>query len=91
MLRRISPKNMEELRALPVGLRGRMRVELEVRVAIPLRKGQGKVNQIKVEGKYEKEKEAIVHHGIGSPKLKTWNHDFFLRDWQKNIRSRKEK
>ena len=52
-------------------------------MAIPLQKGRGKVNQIKVEGKCEKEKEVSVHHEIGSPKWKTWNHDDFLGDWQK--------
>jgi len=63
---------------------GQIRVELEVRMAISLQKDRGKVNQIKVKGKYEKEKEVIVHHEIGSPKWKTWNHDDFLQDWQEN-------
>jgi hypothetical protein len=49
----------------------------------PLQKVQGKMNQIKVEGEREKEKEVIVHE-IGSPKWRMWNHDDFSRDWQKN-------
>ena len=52
-------------------------------MAISLQKIQGKVNQIKVEGECEKEKEVIVHHEIGSLKWKTWNHDDFSQDWQK--------
>ena len=49
-------------------------------MAIPLQKGQGKVKQIKVEREWEKEEEVIVHHEIGSPKWKTWNHNDFSRD-----------
>ena len=62
---------------------GRIGLELEVKMAIPLQKVQGKVNQIKVEGECEKEKEVIVHHEIDSLKWKTWNHDVSSRDWQK--------
>ena len=46
-------------------------------MAIPLRKGQGKVKEIKVEGEWEKEKEVTVRHEIVSPKWKTWGHDNF--------------
>jgi len=52
-------------------------------MAASLQKGREKVNQIKVEGKCEKDKKVIVRHEIGSPKWKTWNHDNFLRHWQK--------
>ena len=47
-------------------------------------KGQGKgnVKKIKVEG--DKEKEVIVRHEIVSSKWKTWNHDNFSHDWDKN-------
>jgi len=37
-----------------------------------------------VEGGREKEKEVIVRHEIVSSKWKTWNHDNFSRDWNKN-------
>ena len=49
-------------------------------------KGQGKggLKEIKVEGGREKEKEVIVRHKIVSSKWKTWNHDNFSRDWNKN-------
>jgi len=63
---------------------GQIGVDLEVKMAFPLQKGQGKVKQIKVEGECEKEKKVIAHHEIGSPKWETWNHDDFSRDWQKN-------
>ena len=63
---------------------GRVGLELEVKMAIPFQKVQGKVNQIKVEGECEKEKEVIVHHENVPLKEKTWNHDDFSRDWQKN-------
>jgi len=53
-------------------------------MAIPFQKVQGKVNQIKVEGECGKEKEVIVHHENVPLKEKTWNHDDFSRDWQKN-------
>jgi hypothetical protein len=62
---------------------GQIGVDLEVKMEIPLQKGQGKVKQIKVEGEYEKEKEVIVRHEIGSLKWKAWNHEDFSRDWQK--------
>jgi hypothetical protein len=63
---------------------GQIRVDFEVKMAISLQKGQGKVGQIKVEGEWEKEKEVIVHRKIGSPKWKTWTHDDFSRVWQEN-------
>ena len=55
-------------------------------MVIALSKGQGKsgVEVIKVEGGREKEKEVIVRHEIVSSKWKTWNHDNFSRDWNKN-------
>jgi len=62
---------------------GQIGLELEVKMAISLQKIQGKVNQIKVEGECEKEKEVIVHHEMGSLKWKSWNNDDFSRDWQK--------
>jgi len=46
--------------------------------------GNGGVEKIKVEGGREKEKEVIVRHEIVSSKWKTWNHDNFSRDWNKN-------
>jgi len=63
---------------------GQIRVDLEVKMAIPLQKGQEKVKQIKVQGEWGKEKSVIVCHEIVSPKWKTWNHDNFSRDWKKN-------
>ena len=59
---------------------GQIRVDSQVKMVIPLQKGQGKVKQIKVEREWEKEEEVIVHHEIGSPKWKMWNHDDFSRD-----------
>ncbi|MCJ7746740.1 MAG: hypothetical protein MUP27_03280 [Desulfobacterales bacterium] len=55
-------------------------------MVITLDKGQGNggVEKIKVEGEREKEKEVIVRHEVVSSKWKTWNHDNFLRDWNKN-------
>jgi hypothetical protein len=49
-------------------------------------KGQrnGGVKVIKVEGGREKEKEVTVRKEIVSSKWKTWNHDNFSRDWNKN-------
>ena len=63
---------------------GQIGVELEVKMAIPLQKVQGNVKQIRVEGECEKEKEVTVRHENGPLKWKTWNHDNFSRDWQKN-------
>jgi hypothetical protein len=59
---------------------------MEVKMVITLDKGQGNggVEKIKVEGEREKEKEVIVRHEVVSSKWKTWNHDNFLRDWNKN-------
>jgi len=59
---------------------------MEVKMVITLDKSQGNggVKVIKVEGGREKEKEVIVRHEVVSPKWKTWNHDNFLRDWNKN-------
>jgi len=55
-------------------------------MVIAFYKGQGKggVKVIKVEGGREKEKEVIVRHETVSSKWKTWNHDNFSRDWNKN-------
>ena len=39
---------------------------------------------IRVEGGREEEKEVFVRHEIVSSKWKTWNHDNFSRDWNKN-------
>jgi hypothetical protein len=63
---------------------GQIGLGLEVKMAIPLQKVQGRLNQIKVEGGCEKEKEVMVHHEIGSLKWKTWNDEDFSWDWQKN-------
>jgi hypothetical protein len=52
---------------------GQIRVNLEVNIAIPLQKGQGKVREIKVEGEREREKEVIVRHEIVFSKWKKWN------------------
>ena len=59
---------------------------MEVKMVITLDKGQGNggVEKIKVEGEREKEKEVIVRHEVVSSKWKTWNHDNFSRDWNKN-------
>ncbi len=59
---------------------------MEVKMEIAFYKGQGNggVKVIKVEGGREKEKEVIVRHEIVSSKWKTWNHDNFSRDWNKN-------
>ena len=46
--------------------------------------GKGGVKEIRVEGGREKEKEVIVRHEIVSSKWKTWNHDNFSRDRNKN-------
>jgi len=48
------------------------------------RQGNSGVKEIKVEGEREKEKEVIVRHEVVSSKWKKWNHDNFLRDWNKN-------
>ena len=58
-------------------------------MVIPLQKGQEKVKEIKVEGEREKEKEVIVRHEIVSTKWKTWDHDNFSRDWNKNYSTQK--
>jgi hypothetical protein len=50
---------------------GQIRVDLEVKMAIPLQKSQKQVKEIKVEGEWEKEKEVVVRHEIVSPKWKT--------------------
>jgi len=59
---------------------------MAVEMVIAFYKGQGNggVEKIKVEGGREKEKEVIVRHEIVSSKWKTWNHDNFSRDWNKN-------
>ena len=53
-------------------------------IAIDKSQGNGGAKEIKVEGGREKEKEVIVRHEIVSSKWKTWNHDNFSRDWNKN-------
>ena len=55
-------------------------------MVIAFYKGQGKggVKVIKVEGGREKEKEVIVRHETVSSKWKTWNHDNFSCNWNKN-------
>ena len=58
-------------------------------MAIPLQEGQEKVKEIKVEGGREKEKEVFVCHQIVSSNWKTWNHDNFSRDWNKNYSAQK--
>ena len=49
-----------------------------------LKDGVWRRRSIKVEGGREKEKEVIVRHEVVSSKWKTWNHDNFSRDWNKN-------
>jgi hypothetical protein len=63
---------------------GQIRVDLEVKMVVPLQKGQGRMGQIKVEGEREQEKEVIVLHEIVSPKWKKWNDEDFSRAWQEN-------
>ena len=59
---------------------------MKVKMVIAFYKGHrnGGVKVIKVEGGREKETEVIVRHEIVSSKWKTWNHDNFSRDWNKN-------
>jgi hypothetical protein len=59
---------------------------MEAKMVIAFYKGQGNddVKVIKVEGGREREKEVIVRHEVVSSKWKTWNHDNFSRDWNKN-------
>jgi hypothetical protein len=63
-----------------------MKTYMEVKMVIAFYKEQGKggVKVIKVEGGREEEKEVIIRHEIVSSKWKTWNHDNFSRDWNKN-------
>jgi hypothetical protein len=70
------------LRVFFISIRG----DREVKRVIAFYKGQGNggVKVIKVEGEREKEKEVIVRHEVVSSKWKTWNHDNFSRDWNKN-------
>ena len=49
-----------------------------------LKDGVWRCRSIKVEGGMEKAKEVIVCHEVVSSKWKKWNHDNFLRDWNKN-------
>jgi len=60
-----------------------IRARQEVAMVITC-KGQGNdgVKKIEVEG--DKEKEVTVRHGNIPPKWKTWNHDNFSHDWNKN-------
>ncbi len=53
-------------------------------ITLDKEQGKGGVKEIKVEGGREKEKEIIVRHEIVSSKWKTWTHDNFSRDWNKN-------
>jgi hypothetical protein len=59
---------------------------MAVKMVIAFYKGQGNggVKEIKVEGERQKEKEVIVRHEIVSSKWKTWNHDNFSLNWNKN-------
>jgi hypothetical protein len=59
---------------------------MEVKMVIRLDKGQGngRVEEIKVEGEREEGKEVIVRHKDVSSKWKKWNYDNFSRDWNKN-------
>jgi hypothetical protein len=59
---------------------------MEAQMVTGFYKGQGNggMKEIKVEGGREKEKEVIVRHEIVSSKWKTWNHDNFSRDRNKN-------
>jgi hypothetical protein len=59
-------------------------MEVEMVTAFYKGHGNGGMKQVKVEGGREKEKEVIVRHEIVSSKWKTWNHDNFSRDWNKN-------
>ena len=60
-----------------------IRARQEVGMVITFKgQGKGNVKKIKVEG--DKEKEVIVRHEIVSSKWKTWNHDNFSHDWDKN-------
>jgi hypothetical protein len=59
-------------------------METKMVIAIYKSQGNGGVKEIKGEGGREKEKEVIVRHEIVSSKWKTWNHDNFSRDWNKN-------
>ena len=59
-------------------------MEVEMAIAPYKRQGKGVVKLIRVEGGREKEKEVFVRHEIVSSKWKTWNHDSFSRDWNKN-------
>ncbi len=63
------------------GIRARQEVGMVITC-----KGQwnGDMKKIKVEGGREKEKEIIIRHEVVSSKWETWNHDNFLRDWNKN-------
>jgi len=59
-------------------------MEVKTVIAFYKEQGNGGVKVIKVEGGREKEKEVMVRHEIVSSKWKTWNHDNFSRDWNKN-------
>ncbi len=59
-------------------------MEIKMVIAFYKRQGNDGVKVIKVEGGREKEKEVIVRHEIVSSKRKTWNHDDFSRDRNKN-------
>ena len=59
-------------------------MEVEIIIASYKRRGNGGVKVIKVQGGREKEKEVIVRREIVSSKWKTWNHDNFSRDWNRN-------
>ena len=60
-----------------------IRARQEVGMVITF-KGQGKGNVKKIKVERDKEKEVIVRHEIVSSKWKTWNHDNFSHDWDKN-------
>jgi len=61
----------------------RSRFDLEVNMAKPLQKGQGKVKEIKVEGESIEKKEVIIRHEISFMKWKRWNYEEFSRKWNK--------
>jgi len=60
-----------------------IRAKQEIAMVITFKgQGNGDVEKIKVEG--DKEKEVTVRHENVPPKWKTWNHNNFSRDWNKN-------
>jgi hypothetical protein len=68
-----------------------IRVGLEVKMTIALRKSQGNgfgdAETIKVEGRRDNGKEVRVYRGIFPPKWNAWNHEGFSREWSKTYLS----